>query len=102
MSGRRLAAGEADTNNKRFKSGLLTEADYWNAVCKDRIRLVVATSRSYFTTQRMSSMPTARRWFRPATTIMDPELSYSGDYPFTLYERVGDPPSPDAVCAFEP
>lgn len=102
MAGRRLAAGEADTNNKRFKSGLLTEAEYWNAVCKDRIRLVVATSRSYFTNERMQTMPTTRRWFRPATTIMDPELSYSSEYPFTLYERVGDPPSADAVCAFEP
>lgn len=102
MSGRRLAAGEADTNNKRFKSGLLTEREYWSAVCKDNLRLVVAASRSYFTNERMQTMPTTRRWFRPATTIMDPELSYSGDYPFTLYERVGDPPSPGAVCAFEP
>lgn len=101
MSGRRLAAGEADTNNKRFKSGLLTESDYWTSVCRDRIRLVVATPRSYFTNQRMQTMPTARRWFRAATTIEDPELSYAGTFPFTLYERIGDPPSPDAVCRFE-
>ena len=98
---RRLAANEADTNNKRFKTGLLSEADYWDAVCADGVRLILATPRSYFTRERMDTMPTATRWFRLATVILDDELTYGGKFPIALYERVGDPPGPGRVCRWE-
>ncbi|PKN53847.1 MAG: hypothetical protein CVU56_29720, partial [Deltaproteobacteria bacterium HGW-Deltaproteobacteria-14] len=98
---RRLAADEADTNNKRFKTGLLDEATYWNAICADHIKVIVATSRSYFTPERMDTMPTAKRWFRRAAVILDDELTYGGKYPIALYERVGPPPSGDRVCQWE-
>jgi len=100
-SGRRLAADEADTNNKRFKTGLLDEATYWNAICADDVKIIVATSRSYFTTRRMDGIPTAKRWFRRAAVIYDEQLTYNGRYPIVLYERVGPPPGDGRVCQWE-
>ncbi len=88
---RRLAAGEADTNNKRFRTGLLSEADYWDAICADDVRFIVSAGRSYFTPQKLASLPTARRWFKPVKTFQDPQLTYGGLFPITLFERVGDP-----------
>ena len=98
---RRVAANEADTNNKRFKTGLLTEADYWNAICADNVRFIVSTPRSYFTQRRMDSMPTAKRWFRRAQRFLDYELRYRGALEIVLYERVGEPPEPGKVCRWE-
>ncbi|TNF24351.1 MAG: hypothetical protein EP329_25065, partial [Deltaproteobacteria bacterium] len=100
-AGRRLAADEADTNNKRFKTGLLDEATYWNAICADNVKIIVSTSRSYFTTRRMDGTPTARRWFRRAEVIQDDELTYNGKFPIVLYERVGPPPGDGRVCQWE-
>ncbi len=102
-AGRRIAADEADTNNKRFKTGLLAEADYWNTICADQVRFIVATPRSYFTTSRMDNLPTATRWFSRVKSFEDDQLRYRGSFPIVLYERVGDPPDGSgAVCRWEP
>ena len=130
---RRIAADEIDTNNKRFKIGrrdaesapdaaapgagadgvntkgpayALDEAAYWTSLCHDNIRFVVSAPRSYFTTQRMESLATARRWFRKAQTFNDDGLSYRGTFPIVLYERIDDPTvgprlEPGTVCRWE-
>ena len=98
---RRLAANEADTNNQRFKTGMLDERAFWEAVCADRIRFIVSSSMSYFTGRRMSQLPTARRWFRAVKVFNDPGLKYGRTYPITLYERVGPSPEGDSVCRWE-
>jgi len=98
---RRIAAGHVDTNNKRFRSGLLTEADFWNDVCADNVRFIVSTPRSYFTHDRMTTLPTVRRWFRPVQRFDDPELAFRGSFPIVIYERVGEPPGPGRVCQWE-
>ncbi len=100
-AGRKLAAGEVDTNNKRFKTGLLEERDFWERACADHLRYVVSTSRSYFTHRRLQTLPTARRWLRRARQFDDPELKYGRSYPITLYERIGEPPAPGQVCRWE-
>lgn len=94
---RRIAADEVDTNNKRFKTGVLSEEKYWNAICADRVKVIVASDRSYFTVDRMEHMPTAARWFDRAEVFQDDGLSYRGTFPITLYVRKGDGP-----CRFEP
>lgn len=101
-AGRRIAADEVDTNNKRFRTGLLDDETYWRAICADNVRLIIATPRSYFTRERMDSLPTARRWFRLVRVFEDHELSYAGHLPIALYERVGDAPGPGEVCRWEP
>lgn len=89
-AGRRLAADEVDTNYKRFSTGLLSEADYWDAICKDGVRYIVSVNRSYFTQKKMTQSATGQRWFREVKTFYDPQLAYGGRFPITLYERVGE------------
>jgi len=97
VADRRLAADEVDTNNKRFEAKLLTDERYWDAICKDDVKLIVASERSYFTEQRMNTMPTAKRWFRLATVFEDDTLNYRRTFRIPIYERIGDGP-----CRFEP
>ena len=98
---RSLAAGEVDTNSKRFKTGLLDEEDYWEAICQDDVRFLVSTGRSWFTRKRLSRSPTVAKWFRPVRVFEDPSLRYRGSYRIVIYERVGTPPIPGRVCRYE-
>jgi hypothetical protein len=99
---RRLAANEADTNSKRFKTGMLEEALYWDAICQDNLRFIIATPRSFFTARRLDSHRTVRRWFRRVKRFEDPEIRYGGTYPITLYERIQEEPVGGRVCQWEP
>lgn len=89
-AGRRLAADEVDTNYKRFSTGLLSETDYWNAICRDNVRYIVSVNRSYFNPTKMARSPTVQNGFKPVKTFQDPQLTYGGKFLITLYERVGD------------
>lgn len=104
---RRLAAGEADTNSKRFKSGLLDEETFWNAVCADKVRYIISTDRSFFTDDRprrpgkMSTSATTRRWFKRVKVFYDPTARYGRKYPIAIFERQGEPPAEGMVCQYE-
>lgn len=91
-AGRRLAAGEVDTNTKRFRSGLLMPDDYWTRICADNVKLLVAVGRGYFNPRRISQLKTVRRWFRVAKVFKDQQLSYGKPFPITIFERIGDGP----------
>ena len=95
---RRLAAGVADTNTKRFKTGMLEESEFWDRVCQDRLKFVVGTPTSFFASRRLRRHPTIRRWFRPVKVFEDPSLKYGRTWPITLYERKGDVSDP---CGWE-
>ncbi len=97
-SGRRLAANEADTNSKRFKTGILSEDHYWDAICQDRVRFIVSTSRSFFTQRRMKNHSKIKRWFRPVKRFDDPEIRHGGTYPVLLFERTRELPVDGRVC----
>jgi hypothetical protein len=64
LAGRRVAGDEADTNNKRFRSGMLSDRAYWDEVCADKLRFVLAQPRSRFTVSYMDRDPTAVRYFQ--------------------------------------
>ncbi|MFT7578627.1 MAG: hypothetical protein ACI9MR_000285 [Myxococcota bacterium] len=108
-SGRRIAAGEVDTNNKRFKAEdrdgrlLLSQQAYWEAICADNVRFIVSTPRSYFTGATMKRLKTAKRWFRTDRSLEFPDsaLRYGGAFRIVLYERVGPPPDAEHVCRWE-
>ena len=100
-AGRRLAANEVDTNSKRFKSGLLSEQDYWNRICRDNVRLLISIRRSFFSKAYLERLPTVRKWFVHDRTFYDPELRYGARFPIHIYRRV-DRPAPDGtVCRWE-
>jgi hypothetical protein len=87
-SKRRVAAGEVDTNSKRFKAELLEEESYWNAICSDNVRFLISTNRSYFSPGKLRSLPVVNRYFRPVKAFFDPELRYGGRFPLCVYERI--------------
>lgn len=92
LAERRIAADEIDTNNKRFKTGILKERDYWQAICRDQVRFLVASPRSYFTQQKLDAMPLVRRYFAPPVVFEDNAIQYRQPFPIALYQRLGDAP----------
>ncbi len=88
LAERRIAADEVDTNNKRFQTGLLDEKDYWDAICADKVRFIVSAPRSYFTPQKVESLPVIARAFTRDARFEDPTLQYSAPFPITLYRRI--------------
>lgn len=96
---RRIAGDEADTNAKRFHSGVLSNEEFFEKVCSDRVRYIVAAQRSYFTNEFMSANPFASKWFRLEKTFIDTQLVHFRDFPIALYRRVDMADLPDGkVC----
>jgi hypothetical protein len=88
VAGRRLAGDEADTNNKRFSSGMLTDERFFDRACRDRVRYIVSAPRSHFTPQLMAASPTVARYFRRERDFLDRRLLHHGQpFPITLYRR---------------
>ena len=85
---RRLAANEIDTNSKRFTTGILDEAQYWNAICADGVRYLVGTQRSFFEPGKLDNTPLVRRAFVLDRTFEDRTLQYNAPFVITLYRRI--------------
>ncbi|HEY3446949.1 MAG TPA: hypothetical protein VGK67_11325 [Myxococcales bacterium] len=101
LAGRRVAGDEADTNNKRFRSGMLSDRAYWDEVCSDKIKFILAFPRSRFTVEYMDRDPTARRFFERDRTFQDPLLKHFRSETLQLFRRrdgVGGLPD-GRVCA---
>jgi hypothetical protein len=100
-AGRRLAADEADTNNKRFVTGVLTDEQFFAKACRDRLRYLVVAPRSHFGGPLMATNPTAREGFALEREFADPQLLHGGrKFPITLYRRRDVPGLPaGTVCA---
>jgi hypothetical protein len=101
LAGRRIAGDEADTNNKRFRSGMLTDKAYWDEVCADKLKFILALPRSRFTVEYLERDPTAQRFFERDRTFQDGLLRHFRPETFQLYRRrdgVGALP-PGRVCA---
>jgi hypothetical protein len=98
---RRIAAGEPDTNNSRFETGMLEESEYWRRVCEDNLKVLVTAPGNYFSTKRMGQKPIVQRWFSRAKVFEDPQLKYGYDYPITLWERTGTASGEGVVCEWE-
>ncbi len=92
MADRRIAANEIDTNNKRFRTGILAERDYWNAACQDRLRFIISAPRSYFTPEKMRSLPTVSRQFGPPTAFEDHTILYRSPFQIALFSRLHSTP----------
>jgi hypothetical protein len=101
LADRRMAADEADTNAKRFKTGLLTAPDFYDRVCRDRLRFIVSAPRSPFALQALAADPTASRYFERAQTFEEGKLRHAGVEQLAVFRRRDDvvPSRPGMVCA---
>jgi hypothetical protein len=91
---RRMSADEADTNAKRFKSGMLREKTFFETVCNDRVKFVVSAPRSYFTENFMEENQFAKANFVKDRQFVDPYLQHFSPFAITLYKRTVDTKEP--------
>ncbi|MEO6095651.1 MAG: glycosyltransferase family 39 protein [Fibrobacteria bacterium] len=99
LSGRKLAAGEIDTNAKRFMTGILDERRFWESVCADRLRYVVCDWNSHFTPAMMNTAATPKSWFHLVASGDELAGTPSRMLPVLLYERNGADDF-DSSCAW--
>ncbi len=99
LADRRLAADEADTNAKRFKSGVLTEAAFLDRICADRVRYVLSAPRSYFHEAFMAHNPVLQKFFAKDREFVDQKLQHFKGFPIAMYRRVDREGLPEGrVC----
>jgi hypothetical protein len=99
VADRRIAADEADTNNKRFRTGLLRDSDYWNTICRDRVRFIIGAPRSRFTRERLDALPVVKQHFRLARVYSDTTLQHGSTFEIALYEALA-PRGSTTTCAW--
>lgn len=87
LAGRRMAAGEADTNQKRFATGSLRDDDLLARALADRVRFVLAAPRSHFGEALLDGDPGWSARFARASVVEDPALSRAGPVRLVLYRR---------------
>ncbi len=92
LADRRMAGDEADTNGKRFNSGMLDERAFIEKVCGDRVAYVVSAANSYFPYKKMTESPDMYGLFEPERTFQDGRLKHFAQFPITLFKvRQGAP-----------
>jgi hypothetical protein len=91
LADRRMAAGEVDTNQKRFTTGSLRDDDFLDRVLADRVRFVLAAPRSHFTEALMEGDPRWASRFARDRVFEDAWLSRAGPVRLVLYRRRDGP-----------
>ncbi|MBM4388048.1 MAG: hypothetical protein FJ088_09950, partial [Deltaproteobacteria bacterium] len=86
---RRLAANEVDTNAKRFKSGMITDVEFFGRVCADNLKFLVSAPMSYFEPQRMAKDPYIQQHFVLEKEFKDPDLKHFMEFPILIYRSKG-------------
>ena len=74
LADRRMAAGEADTNTKRFAARSLEEPEFLARILADRCAFVVASPRSFFAADRLTREPAWAAAFEPDRVFPDEGL----------------------------
>lgn len=96
-AGRRMSADEADTNGKRFKTGMLSDGDFAQRICSDRVRWLVAAARSHFEPSKLEADPLWSRLFERHREFTDPQLVHRRGFPITLYRLKDGATLPDGT-----
>ncbi len=91
LANRRIAAGEVDTNTKRFRTGLLDWETYSTRICRDRVSWLIGTKRSYFSQRNLERRPLISEHFVGEYTIRDEALMHHGARSIQIYRRTTDP-----------
>ncbi|MCX7943135.1 MAG: glycosyltransferase family 39 protein [Deltaproteobacteria bacterium] len=76
LSDRKMAGEEIDTNAKRFKSGLMSDDDFFRKVCSDNLKYLVVTARSYFNERYVLHNVFLRNSFVQDKKFVDPSAQH--------------------------
>lgn len=98
LADRRLAADHVDTNSKVFKTGIVGRREFWEKICADRVRYIVAGPMSFFSPQVMRRKPNVARNFKMIKTFSDRHLNHWRTVTLELWER--NDPSGKTPCVF--
>ena len=90
-SGREIAAHWVDTNGKRFRSEMVTLAQFLNDICKDNVGYLVTSPSGFINDRRVAQTPQFRRHFRPVKRFKDDAAKF-GSWSITLWERTSKEP----------
>ena len=71
LSNVRMANDEADLNNKRFKSGLLTDNVFIQKALNDHLKYIISTPISHFSTRLMQNNPIYSDKFKRVARFID-------------------------------
>jgi hypothetical protein len=94
LSDRRLSGDLIDTNARRFKTGSLDWPRFWQTICAQPVRFLVAAPNTFMSPRALAANPVVRQWFEVDKVFVDRELTHSGKYPLVLFRRVAPPVSP--------
>lgn len=101
LANRRLAADHVDTNAKVFKTGVVALSTFWNRVCDEKLRYIIAGPHAYFSPRGVRKMPTVVKHFRPVKQFSDPHLKHWRSVTIEVWER-RTPAGSGPACRFEP
>ncbi len=88
LSDRRISSEEIDTNAKRFKSGILSDEDFFRKVCSDNLKYLVITARSYFSERYIGHSDFLRNSFVQDKKFTDPSAQHFRPLEIYLFKPV--------------
>jgi hypothetical protein len=94
LSGRRVADNFVDTNTLRFRSGLVSEADFYQRVCSTPLAYLISAPRSFFSWRKMRHHQKFLRSFRFEKRFRDDTVRYGGTFTVRLLRRTTDADEP--------
>jgi hypothetical protein len=101
LSERRIADNFIDTNTLRFRSGLVTEADFYERVCSTPLAYLISAPRSFFSWRKMHRHTRFLDDFRLQKVFVDRDVRYGGTFTVRLLKRSTDAESAP-YCRFNP
>jgi len=82
-----MANKEADLNNKRFKTGLLTDSEFLQKALNDHLQFIISTPKSHFTPYLMQTNPLYKNRFKKVANFIDyGVLHHSKGFKIDVYE----------------
>lgn len=86
LADRHIAAEEIDTNAKRFKSGLLSDEDFFRKVCSDNLKFLIITDRAYFSKRYLIHSDFLKYSFTQDKRFIDPSAQHFRPLEIYLYK----------------
>jgi hypothetical protein len=99
LSGRRLAGNQVDTNSKVFNTGAVPLEKFWDAVCADHVKFLIAAPMSYFAPDTIAKRGSVIDNFERVQVFHDKKLKQFGkSTDIELWQRKAEPPQP--ACSY--
>ena len=99
LADRRLAGNQVDTNSKVFNTGAVPLEKFWDAVCADKVKFLIAAPMSYFAPDTIAKRGSVVDNFERVQVFHDRELKHFGKTTdIELWQRKAEPPNP--ACSY--